>query len=1032
MLATNYLKHIFLTISTFAALMSIVGSCALAQHSVYTDPFALYRDAEELFAQEKYGASQRKFGEYLQAVGANQSPMRAAIVPNIPSGNDKIAQARYFQTLCGFRLHQQDAEPQLQQFLAAYPNFAQANVIRFSLGKLYFDAGNYQPAIQVLRDAISREGLSPDMTEEAEFMLGYAFLQVNDLPSATAYLEKAAQKQTVWREKAQYYHSVLLYRQGDYSGAYEAFQDVRKSKIYGKEIQVYLANCLLQLQRYEELSALADEVEKEGIQDPQVYYIVANAAFEEDNFEEASENYLLYSKSKGTMTRADQFRYGYAMYQEEEYKKAFDIFMNVITTDNDSLAQASNYYMGFCAYQQKSYEVARSAFNKASQMTASPIIRQDALLYYAKTCLQSEFYEDALKALKQYEKEYPKSPQIEEVKGLIGELMLYTSNYPEAITYLESIPRNSARTKEAYQSVTYNYALMQFKSGSYAEAEKLFRKCISVDVDHNKTLSAYYWIAEGKFLQKQYGAALDSYRTYMAQSGAKKHENYAMGFYGLAWANFEMKNYSSSEKDFEEFIAFASKSADATYVSDAYIRAGDCCFLKRDYAKAETYYASATKLTVGTRDYAQYQIGECEYRQQKYTASVSAFDVLIRTYRTTELYDDALNRMASISLDWLQDTARSQIYDRRLTQEFPKSPFGADARIRMGYTLASKDPQVAIDYLNVALVNYPEDDKNCQLALDALRVLLADQPDRFNRIEQEYLAKVPNGDQKMAQAQFNWGKEKFLQGDLDAAISELSSYISKYPNGENIREARLYRARAYDRQGKTSLAQGDYNVILSAKINDAVNISAMREVAELSYRLGEYAPAMEFYKQMEAATDKPALKAQAQFGQADCYLKMADYSTAVGMFRALAENEDLLQIIRTKARLRQGQALLYKGDLPEALTLFQQAEDEFDGEQAAEAQYWVVATELERFRFSVTTKGNLTVDVTENAVRKILNDYSTYNYWKARSFLALAELYILDGNTYQGRYTLESLITDERFPDIKQQAQAMLKELNNQ
>ena len=63
--------------------------------------------------------------------------------------------------------------------------------------------------------------------------------------------------------------------------------------------------------------------------------------------------------------------------------------------------------------------------------------------------------------------------------------------------------------------------------------------------------------------------------------------------------------------------------------------------------------------------------------------------------------------------------------------------------------------------------------------------------------------------------------------------------------------------------------------------------------------------------------------------------------------------------------------------------------------------------------------------VTESAIY-MKNNYPSFNEWKARTFLVAADAYLALGNTFQAKGTLESLIAEDRFPDIQKAAQDRL------
>ncbi|MEM6806054.1 MAG: hypothetical protein AAF696_31945, partial [Bacteroidota bacterium] len=70
-------------------------------------------------------------------------------------------------------------------------------------------------------------------------------------------------------------------------------------------------------------------------------------------------------------------------------------------------------------------------------------------------------------------------------------------------------------------------------------------------------------------------------------------------------------------------------------------------------------------------------------------------------------------------------------------------------------------------------------------------------------------------------------------------------------------------------------------------------------------------------------------------------------------------------------------------------------------------------------------------EVTESAIY-MKNNYPSFNEWKARTFLVAADAYVGLGNTFQAKGTLESLVAEDRFPDIQKEAQEKLEQIEAQ
>ena len=64
-----------------------------------------------------------------------------------------------------------------------------------------------------------------------------------------------------------------------------------------------------------------------------------------------------------------------------------------------------------------------------------------------------------------------------------------------------------------------------------------------------------------------------------------------------------------------------------------------------------------------------------------------------------------------------------------------------------------------------------------------------------------------------------------------------------------------------------------------------------------------------------------------------------------------------------------------------------------------------------------------------NKVFDISDNFSAYDYWVAKSFIALADVYVAKENFFQAKETLRSVINNYRGSDLKEEARAKLAEV---
>jgi len=995
--------------------MSVLAMNLQAQLPAYYEPYKYYREAVELFDKEVYEAASQRFETFLQ-----ESPET--------HGNDVHANARFYHAACAYHLDRNDAEAVLLKFIKDYPETSRTGSAYYYLSKYFFDKKQYKQSLEPLLAAEASGTIPDEHKGELNFMIGYAYYKQKDNAKAKQYLSQAAGQKNPFQEEAKYHLAVIQYSDGDYAGAYDSFKPLAKSKKYKGDVIVYMANCLLELKRYKELDQLGTELMADPTiskKNPQVYFILANSSFENQDYRKAAEYFRAYRGAKGRLNAGAYFRFGFSEYKEENYKEAVPLLDKVLTmskfgSGSDSIPYIASYYLGFCYLRQKDAESAKFAFKQtanANQLNNSRL-KEDALYQYAQLCFGTKDYNESLNAFYQMESEYPNSPHSDEARSMIGELLFYSKNYPKAIEYLESVPLNSPRSRKAYQTVCYYYALSLVEKKEYKKSDDYFKKAIDFSHDAELTLSSKFWLGESRFRQNWFDESIKNYKTYIESSGAKQNEFYPLASYGLGWAYFKEKKYTSSLKNFEDFISQKNRNTESRLLVDAYLRSGDCLFLKRDYGNSIDMYKEVVKLKYTQSDYALYQVGEAKYRIGNYSGSVESFKELVNQHKKSELRDNALDRISVIYLDWIKDNAKSTMYSKLLVSDYPKSPLAADAYNRLALAAYfDGNEKEAVDYFMKVLDDYTYDKKNCQIALDNLSAILP--PAKFDKIMKDYLKKNPTVDEGLAELTLNTGKDRFFSENYNSAIEQFSSYIEKFPNGANFYEALLYRARSYEATNRNNKALNDYAKIYNAVPKNEYTNTAYLEAAELQFAGNKYMESLQLYQLLEQSASAVPNKVQAKFGIAKNYMAMGDYTPAKVVLSEIESNPEAAIYSRSKAKVQIGMCEYYQGSLDAALILFQEVEGQSKNEFGAQSQYMITQIFYDKKKYQESKDAGL----------YLKNNYPTFNYWKAKAFLIVAECNVELGNVFQAKGVLESLIAEDRFPEIKEAAEKRLEEL---
>lgn len=109
------------------------------------------------------------------------------------------------------------------------------------------------------------------------------------------------------------------------------------------------------------------------------------------------------------------------------------------------------------------------------------------------------------------------------------------------------------------------------------------------------------------------------------------------------------------------------------------------------------------------------------------------------------------------------------------------------------------------------------------------------------------------------------------------------------------------------------------------------------------------------------------------------------------------------------------------GRTEQARSSFQETLKNSSGEPGAEALY-----NLAEISFNMRD-----YTTAEEQIFKLSSDFPSYQFWLAKGFILLSDIYIIQGNTFQARQTLQSIIDNYTGEALRQVAVNKLKDLNS-
>lgn len=974
----------------------VVGShMASGQRSYQFDaPNRLFVEGKELFSLKNYSGCIDKLEAYKQH----------------STDADLIQEADYMLVYSAYEQGRPNAVELLKDYLDVYPASRHADEVNFLIGSAHFGQGEYQKAIFWFNES-NIDMLSPEQQEAYCFRLAYSLLQIGDMEKARGYFARIEQIGTKYREASTYYVAYIDYATGKYNNALVEFTRLKDLPDYKERSLYYITQIYFIQNKYEKVISEGKELlasYPDSENNSEVYRIMGNAYYHLGNEDQAINMLSKYVSSTDSPLRGDLYILGVCYYNKGNYSSAVNALGRTVR-ENDALSQNAYLYLGQSYLKLKDKNNARMAFEAAATSSFDKQVKEAAMYNYALLIHETAFtgFGESVTIFEDFLNDFPNSKYADKVNDYLVEVYLTTKNYQAALNSIDKIKHPSTKILEAKQDILFQLGTQAFTNMELDKAVDLFSRAISLGAYNLESRNdAYFWRGESYYRQSEYNKAISDYRTYLNNTRQRNTDMYALAHYNLGYSYFKLKEYGEALNRFRQYVNLESNQQTPAY-ADAYNRIGDCLFHNRQFAMAEENYTRAAQLQPSAGDYSVYQKGFLLGLQKDYKGKISVMDRLIREFPESQYVDDALfeKGRSYVLLDNNQAAAASF---EQLMRDFPQSSLARKAGVQLGLIYFNDNqPEKAADAYKSVISNYPGSEE-AKVALQDLKSVYIELNDinsfaayanslggnvRFEVSEQDSLTYLA-------------AEKLFMRGDNEGARRSLTNYLQTFPQGAFSSNANFYLASIAFAKKDLEEAKRLFSLVLESGDTKFREESWARK-AEIEYLDKDYAAAMESFKHLQAVAENPENKEAAKLGLMRCAELIGQPQEALLAANDLLKEPKLSPEIMSEARYVRAKAYISLKQENKALADLKEISKDTRTIHGAEAKYL-----LAQLYYDNKDDKNA-----ETVLMNFIENGTPHQYWLARGFILLADIYIRQGDDFQARQYLTSLQNNYKGDD---------------
>lgn len=878
------------------------------------------------------------------------------------------------------------------------------NDAAFGYGKYLYSKGNYREASRWFSE-VEYNNLKKIDFPEFFFKSGHSYFMTGENDKAIAAFRRIKDERNLYSDAALYYYSHIEYENRNYTTASIGFERLRNNPNYSSLIPYYSLQIAFIQKNY-------DKVIKEGTdfikyttdnRKNEILRLLSEAYLYKNDYPNARNYFNLYEKGVGKLSREDNFLKGYIQYNNKEYAEAAKSF-DAAATIRDSLTQHCYYYSGDCFIRSNNKQEALSAFMKASKLNYDPDIQEGSFFNYAKLALELK---DDEKPVNEYLQRYPDGNKNNELVTYLATSSAKKGNYDDALSLLKEIKYPSLSEKEAIQNIAYVAGLDLMGKKQYNKAIEMFEFSIENANMNNEIVSfAKYWTGEAYFQMEDYRSALPMYESMVATSSFKNTKEYKMAHYSIAYSYFKQQNYDEALRWFKTFNTLENKSTRKTiYLADSYNRLGDSYFKKRQFPFAIDNYKMAENLNLSNADYSAYQRSVSTGFTLGADAKIESLLKIPKAYPKSSMLPAVYFELGRTYQQMMKSNEAVSSFNK-IIDSYKSSPFYSRALVEMGLLeLNNGNSEKALAYYQQVVEKSP-DSPEAKDALEGVKNIYLEQ----NRMDEYFayanrIGKTIKSSAEKDSLIFTAAERQYQTGNYNEALPAMQRYLENFPNGTNVLAANYYLADCLIKVKKYTEALNSLNYVTSQPSNQ-FSEAAWSASGEAYFYLENYTRAASSFEHLKKIAQSTGYILQAEVGMMRSYAALNNFAKASVPAARLLVSKGISADLIAEANLIKGRNLQELNKFNEAIVQYKSLTKNLKNPVGAEAQYRTIECYYALSKY----------EDAEDAVYD-LAESKTSQYWIAKSFIILGDIYVKRKDFNQAKATYKSILDGYKLKD---------------
>lgn len=934
--------------------------------------------------------------------------------------NDDMSVADYYIAASMYASGNPHARKQLSDYVIKHPETPYTEQARLLIAHTHLENKEYDTAIDKYT-SVDIDKLSKDNQADLLLHLGIAYVAIGKNDKAKPCFEAIKSVGGNKKKAAIYHNAHLHYVEGDYKTAGEEFAQLTDDKTYAREATALLTQSLFAQKEYNKSIAEGKRYIETYPADSTYYEIeriVGESYYHTGDNDLTIKHLNSYTAHTTTPDANSLYALGMAQYNKGNYTDAITA-LGRVSDEKNALGQSAYLYIGHSYLRLNDRTNAAMAFEMASRDTYDTKVQENALYNYAMVLHDATFspFAESVTIFEKFLNLFPDSPHADTVNDYLVDVYMTTRNYETALRSINKIKQPDAKILQAKQRILYRLGTESFANNDLINAANYFSQTIRLGkYDTEARADAYLWLGECLYRKGDYGNAVNATKKYLQATSKVAPQAY----YNLGYGLFKQHDFADAQNYFEQYVQNETRNeVSISRIADAYTRRADCLYAQRNYTDAHTFYNEAHTLSPSTGDYALFQKGYMAGLLKRHLEKADIMQQLVKEYPQSDYADDALLEEGLCHVI-LQNGQAADCFNS-LLNNFPDRETARKAGLQLGMVYYNdKQPTKAIAAYKRVISDYPGSDE-ARLALQDLKAVYVAQNDVDSYAV--YLKTLGNDVttevSELDSLSFLVAERAFLKSPDTKSVAQLEQYLKKYPNGAYTLSTHNYLALYYYDRKNYTRARRELAIVLSQPESPYTEEALVR-LADIHERSKEYPDALQRYQQLERRASTKENRQNARLGVMRMAMQVGDNKEVINITDKLLSDATLSPEHARNARAARAESFVALKETDKAATEWEILAQDPRTETGAKSAYMLAQYYLDK---SDDTRA-------EAIVNQLLENGTSHQYWLARCFIVLSDVYAGRGDTFKAKQYLLSLQNNYKADDdIKERVAVRLEKL---